>query len=75
MRMIAIVNYKGGVGKMTTAVNLAATCAARAIRTLLVDLNPHVPATESFGVYERVVSERRALVELLYGGAPVEEVA
>ncbi|WP_324612086.1 MULTISPECIES: hypothetical protein [Bifidobacterium] len=55
--------------------NLAATCAARALRTLLVDLNPHVPATESFGVYERVVSERRALVELLYGGAPVEEVA
>ena len=75
MRTIAISNYKGGVGKTTTAVNLAAIFAARGLRTLLVDLDPQAPATDFFGLYDRAVSERRTSVELLYGGAPVEEVA
>ena len=75
MRTIAISNYKGGVGKTTTAVNRAAIFAARGLRTLLVDLDPQASATDFFGLYDRAASERRTSVELLYGGAPVEEVA
>ena len=75
MRTIAISNYTGCVGKTTTAVNLAAIFAARGLRTLLVDLDPQASATDFFGLYDRAASERRTSVELLYGGAPVEEVA
>ena len=74
MRTIAISNYKGGVGK-TTPVNLAVSFAARGLRTLLVDLDPQASATDFFGLCDKAASERRTSVELLYGGAPVEEVA
>lgn len=75
MRTIAISNYEGGVGKTTTAVKLAAIFAARGLRTLPVDLDPQASATDFFGLYNRVASERRTSVELPYGGALVEEVA
>lgn len=49
MRVWAVCNQKGGVGKTTTAANLAGLLAARGARTLLVDLDPHGSLTSYFG--------------------------
>lgn len=74
MHTLAISNYKGGVGKTTTAVNLASICARQGKRVLLIDLDPQASATDYFGAYEAAETTGKNSVGLLYQNKPVSEV-
>ncbi len=64
-KIVAVVNQKGGVGKTTTAVNLAAGLGLAGKKTLLVDADPQGNSTSGFGIHKKSV--KTTTYELLIG--------
>jgi len=70
-RVLAVANQKGGVGKTTTAINLASSIAAAEVNTLLIDCDPQSNATSGLGLAKD--PERTSTYHLLMGAAKAEE--
>jgi chromosome partitioning protein len=70
-RIIALANQKGGVGKTTSAVNIAVSLAVTEVKTLLVDLDPQANATT--GISELTHESPATIYDVLVRGVPVDQ--
>ncbi len=72
-KIISIINQKGGVGKTTSAINIAASLAVAERQTLLIDFDPQGNATSGLGIQAANLGEK-TVYEALIGQIPLEEI-
>jgi len=71
-KVLAVVNQKGGVGKTTTAINLAAALALEGLQTLILDCDPQANTTGGLGLARD--ETRSSIYDLLMGHAPIDSI-